>query len=597
MTTYLFHSSSYRAAISILLLLAPITAWGGVSFPKNPQTTAECEGPIEEMRAMANSEHELASQLKWPVAPEGCFYNSRCANAYHDEHAKIADEKGMHYKERDRIYKELSDLKQTCYAAARANEKLTDEAKQKERLAEEARLAEAKRAKEAMQTEARQNEKLDNEARQKEAASLLVSKHGRDVKEAYENVKEAKESDGTISGFLENELNKTKDQFVKEGIDNAYVKRNDAHSDSLENAMDMAKESILDPVPKSPIIGAIQDASFDRLKSHVQQLSGDMTALESAINSVDSGTSSASQEAAPVALPRRGSSSGSTMFQQAISQAEQDVKDPSARVARERRAAEQEKIESEQAAKAQEQSSQAAWNVLGKLGKAAIAAAGGQSSAEQMQLALNSLAQGEAGPDASGSAATGFSYAWDCNLLNGKWEMTSSAHPEARLIFSAKVSSGSYTFTRLEVKGIDGSNAVMTGSCSDFTRENQLSRDAMTIKLSFGDGTWKHTKLDSLSKTGKADEYAGSCQEAYDRQEAENTAINQRRNPNIRGVLPDLQVALYMTSQRMAMLDKLCKGQPQYAEYASMKLGYDRAMQACRQSVTNSTYCVPKVAW
>lgn len=89
--------------------------------------------------------------------------------------------------------------------------------------------------------------------------------------------------------------------------------------------------------------------------------------------------------------------------------------------------------------------------------------------------------------------------AWDCNLLNGKWETTSSANPAVSYIFSAKVSGGRYTFTRLEVKGINGSNAVTSGNCDDFTRENQLSKDAMTIKLGFGDGTWKHTRLDSLA--------------------------------------------------------------------------------------------------
>lgn len=89
---------------------------------------------------------------------------------------------------------------------------------------------------------------------------------------------------------------------------------------------------------------------------------------------------------------------------------------------------------------------------------------------------------------------------------------------------------------------------------------------------------------------------SGDCRATYARQEAEFAAIN-RRKPDTQAVLPGLQVVLYMTSQRLAMLDKLCQGQSQYAEYASMKQSYDGAMQTCRQIATNSADCVPRVAW
>lgn len=164
---------------------------------------------------------------------------------------------------------------------------------------------------------------------------------------------------------------------------------------------------------------------------------------------------------APTALPRRGGSSGAEMFQQAINQAEQEERERPIREARER---------------------------------ARLAA-----EAERARAA----------PTTSNVSSANSKYAWDCNLMNGKWKMTSRAYPGASLIFSAKVSNGRYTHTRLEVKGIDGSNSVMTGSCSDYTRENQLSKDAMTIKV--GDGTWVHTRLTPLpAEQGNAEESAQS---------------------------------------------------------------------------------------
>lgn len=91
----------------------------------------------------------------------------------------------------------------------------------------------------------------------------------------------------------------------------------------------------------------------------------------------------------PLTLSRRGDNRGSALFQEAINQAEEDQRDPSARKARERLAQEQ-----QAAAKAQEdQSSRETWKVVSILGKAALAATGGQTSTERMQLAINSLAQ------------------------------------------------------------------------------------------------------------------------------------------------------------------------------------------------------------
>lgn len=75
-------------------------------------------------------------------------------------------------------------------------------------------------------------------------------------------------------------------------------------------------------------------------------------------------------------------------------------------------------------------------------------------------------------------------------------------------------------------------------------------------------------------------------------------AIN-RRAPNTRNgpVLPSMQVGLYLTSERLKLLDQLCKGQSQYAEYSGTKRSYDETLRACKQIATNSADCAPKVAW
>jgi hypothetical protein len=54
------------------------------------------------------------------------------------------------------------------------------------------------------------------------------------------------------------------------------------------------------------------------------------------------------------------------------------------------------------------------------------------------------------------------------------------------------------------------------------------------------------------------------------------------------------QLTLGMIGKRMALLDQLCKGQPQYAEYASMKQSYDSTMRACRGIASNPSECVPQ---
>lgn len=89
---------------------------------------------------------------------------------------------------------------------------------------------------------------------------------------------------------------------------------------------------------------------------------------------------------------------------------------------------------------------------------------------------------------------------------------------------------------------------------------------------------------------GAGGTFSGTCKSAYDQQEAQFHEIN-RRAPQSNALIPPLQTALYMTSQRMALLNQLCKGQPQYAEYALMQRQHADAMRTCLQVASSSTYC------
>lgn len=91
----------------------------------------------------------------------------------------------------------------------------------------------------------------------------------------------------------------------------------------------------------------------------------------------------------------------------------------------------------------------------------------------------------------------------------------------------------------------------------------------------------------------------GDCKTAVDQQEADFTVINQRGRSTgaAKSAVSSMQVGLYMTSERLKLLDRLCRGQPQYEQYASMRQSQDNTMRACKQIATNSADCAPRVAW
>lgn len=91
---------------------------------------------------------------------------------------------------------------------------------------------------------------------------------------------------------------------------------------------------------------------------------------------------------------------------------------------------------------------------------------------------------------------------------------------------------------------------------------------------------------------------SGNCKAAYDRQEAEFAAINRRAPRSSNGpVIPGMQVGMYMTSERLKLLDRHCRGQPQYAEYSGVKQQYDGTLRACRQIATDAGDCAPRLAY
>ena len=155
-------------------------------------------------------------------------------------------------------------------------------------------------------------------------------------------------------------------------------------------------------------------------------------------------------------------------------------------------------------------------------------------------------------------------------------------------------------------KDEDGRASYLLVSCLIFLVDSQrIGTDLARIAL-----TWPDIKGELLQGFGPvaaapaAVPGAAQCEQAYATQEAEFVAIDRRnpaRQPNAKAdsvpVLPGLQVALYMTSQRLLLLDTQCKGQARYAEYAAIRRQYDDAERACRDFTRNVRDCQARVAW
>lgn len=214
------------AAFNLPLLAAPVAALGQASFPDNPKTNAECDGPALQMRDLRDRLSELHRQKFKEVEATDFPTGGEKYRAL----MVLIDVQGA---ESDKLRQEHNALEKACRTAARKNEQV--------------------------------------------AQQVL-----RELKEGYEKAKRSYEQAKAIVEQIQN------------SPADAYAKRNEAHSPALESQMNTAKQYILDFQPKAEIVGAIQDAAFFQLKSEVQQLNGDITALESAIRSIRSADAASS---------------------------------------------------------------------------------------------------------------------------------------------------------------------------------------------------------------------------------------------------------------------------------------------------------------
>ncbi len=155
-------------------------------------------------------------------------------------------------------------------------------------------------------------------------------------------------------------------------------------------------------------------------------------------------------------------------------------------------------------------------------------------------------------------------------------------------------------------KDADGRASYLLVSCLIYLVDGQrVDMDVVRIA-----DTWPGIKAELIENFGavaaapSVEPGAAQCEQAYAAQEAEFAQIDGRspaRQPGVSAdavpVLPGLQVALYMTSQRLLLLDTQCKGQARYAEYPLIRRQYDDAERACRAYTRNAGDCQAKVAW
>jgi len=267
-------------------LLLPATVLGGVDFPKNPKTQAECDGPAEQLRAMSNAEHNKAEALmkerdKLRLTRE-CSSDDRCRNAYYAQAHEYYLQIDAHFRERDRLTQLRRKLETECRRIARANEKVTEETRKAEYERERSALQQARAAYERMKQDFERVRQLGQAITEPDKALLDA-----DMRMAKSEM----------------------DEMLSSMRDQAYVKRNYTYSPGLNDAMDSAKQGIVDPVSGSPVVSAVQDESFNHLKSQMQQLNGEMNQLTQRINTFKN----ASADDEPPLLSRDGSSGADLM--------------------------------------------------------------------------------------------------------------------------------------------------------------------------------------------------------------------------------------------------------------------------------------------
>jgi hypothetical protein len=97
--------------------------------------------------------------------------------------------------------------------------------------------------------------------------------------------------------------------------------------------------------------------------------------------------------------------------------------------------------------------------------------------------------------------------------------------------------------------------------------------------------------------------HAAHCAEALAKQDAEFDAMTRNapgpgQDNNLGGARALYQMGMYITDERLKLLDQFCKGEPQYAMYSGTKASYDSALTGCKQvSSDGGESCKPLKLW
>lgn len=90
---------------------------------------------------------------------------------------------------------------------------------------------------------------------------------------------------------------------------------------------------------------------------------------------------------------------------------------------------------------------------------------------------------------------------------------------------------------------------------------------------------------------------AGECKASLRRMEERFEGI-QRRRPSQADRLATQQVEIYMLTEQMGLLERLCRGQREYEFLRPTQERLARTLQACREGTPNPVNdCVPRIAW
>lgn len=95
----------------------------------------------------------------------------------------------------------------------------------------------------------------------------------------------------------------------------------------------------------------------------------------------------------------------------------------------------------------------------------------------------------------------------------------------------------------------------------------------------------------------RVDNTGAECKASLRRME-ERFELIQRRRPAQADRLATQQVEIYMLTEQMGLLERLCRGQREYEFLRPTRERLARTLQACRDSAANPVNdCVPRVAW